>query len=161
MSRPFDTEIHLPTQADTTLLGQRIAALLRPGDVLLLKGPIGAGKTHLARAIIQARLAKAGLHENVPSPTYTLVQVYSDGQAEIWHADLYRLTDSGEIVELGLEDAFNDAICLIEWPDRLGGAVPANALWLELATEGDARRISLTSDDAGWSRIRPALETAA
>ena len=91
------------------------------GDTLLLQGPIGAGKTHLARALIQARQSAAGrAAEDVPSPSFTLVQTYEAGETEIWHADLFRLGNAAEADELGLTDAFDAAICLIEWPERLG-----------------------------------------
>ncbi|WER11305.1 tRNA (adenosine(37)-N6)-threonylcarbamoyltransferase complex ATPase subunit type 1 TsaE [Rhodobacter capsulatus] len=118
-----------------------MARILRAGDVLLLDGPIGAGKTHFARALIRARLGGA---EDVPSPTFTLVQVY-DADPEIWHADLYRLTHPDEAVELGLEEAFDAAICLIEWPERLGDLAPENALLLQfsLADAGASRRVLL------------------
>lgn len=133
--------INLPTAADTADLGARLAAVARAGDCLLLEGPIGAGKSHLARAFIQARL---GRKEDVPSPTFTLVQVYDgDGHGcgvEIWHADLYRLTHPDEVWELGLDEAFQTAICLVEWPDRLGAHVPEEALRLRLEQAGDGRR---------------------
>ena len=135
--------IDLATEDDTTGLGKALAGLLRAGDSLLLEGPIGAGKSHLARALIRARL---GPHEDVPSPTFTLVQTYP-GDPDIWHADLYRLTHPDEVVELGLEDAFATAICLIEWPDRLGSILPENALRLKLETLGEGRRATLLSGD--------------
>jgi len=129
--------INLATSADTADLGVRLAAVARAGDCLLLEGPIGAGKSHLARAFIQARL---GRKEDVPSPTFTLVQVYDGGGIEIWHADLYRLTHPDEVWELGLDEAFQSAICLVEWPDRLGAHVPSGALRLRLEQAGDGRR---------------------
>lgn len=135
----------LPSAPDTERLASQLAHLVRPGDTLLLDGPIGVGKTHFARALIQERLGKA---EDVPSPTYTLVQSYGDGDDEIWHADLYRLTHPDEILELGLEDAFGRSICLVEWPERLGGHVPPDALWLRLRDEGEGRRVSLGG--RGW-----------
>lgn len=131
--------LDLPTEDDTARLGRALAALLRAGDCLLLEGPIGAGKSHLARALIRARL---GREEDVPSPTFTLVQTYPD-TPDIWHADLYRLTHPDEVLELGLEEAFSSAICLIEWPDRLGTALPANPLRLTLAAAGDGRSATL------------------
>src|SRR6056297_4111622 len=123
----------------TAALAARIAPLLRPGDTLLLSGPIGAGKTAFARALIQARLGRA---EDVPSPTFTLVQTYDDGICEIWHADLYRLTVPEDAVELGLEQAFAEAICLVEWPDRLGDLRPEGALALDFAAGETAHSLA-------------------
>jgi tRNA threonylcarbamoyladenosine biosynthesis protein TsaE len=129
--------LDLPNAEATEALGQRLAGLVRPGDVILLDGPIGAGKSCLARALIRARL---GRMEDVPSPTFTLVQVYESEGTEIWHSDLYRLTHPDEVWELGLDDAFNTAICLVEWPDRLGGHVPPGALRIRLEAAGEGRR---------------------
>lgn len=136
-----DVTLHLPTAAETEALGRRLAALARPGDVILLDGPIGAGKSCLARAFIRARL---GQEEDVPSPTFTLVQVYEADGVEIWHADLYRLTHPDEVWELGLDEAFETAITLVEWPDRLGRHLPAMALHLRLEAKGDGRRAVLS-----------------
>lgn len=141
--------LELPTEADTRALGVRLAGLLRAGDSVLLHGPIGAGKSHLARALIQARLGRA---EDVPSPTFTLVQVYEAEGAELWHADLYRLTHPDEVWELGLDEAFARAICLVEWPDRLGGHVPPGALHLRLVPDGDGRRALLSGGRDGLVR---------
>ena len=136
----------LPTEADTAALGVRLAALAQPGDAILLQGPIGAGKSHLARAFIRARLGTA---EDVPSPSFTLVQVYEAFGTEIWHTDLYRLTHPDEVWELGLDDAFARAICLVEWPDRLGTHVPKGALHVELALAGDGRVAQLSGGRDG------------
>jgi tRNA threonylcarbamoyladenosine biosynthesis protein TsaE len=133
----------LPDAEATARLGRWLGARLGVGDVLFLEGPIGAGKTHLARALIQSRLAELGLSEDVPSPTFTLVQVYEAGPMEIWHADLYRLSHPDEVAELGLEAAFGTALCLIEWPDRLGRHRPAHAITLRLDADGDARRVTI------------------
>ncbi|WP_431297801.1 tRNA (adenosine(37)-N6)-threonylcarbamoyltransferase complex ATPase subunit type 1 TsaE [Tabrizicola sp. BL-A-41-H6] len=138
--------LFLATEEDTTRLAERLAGLLRPGDAVLLEGPIGAGKTHFARAVIRARLGQA---EEVPSPTFTLVQTYGPPEAEIWHADLYRLSHPDEVWELGLDEAFATAICLVEWPDRLGSHLPPNALHLRLSAEGAGRRAMLTGGRAG------------
>ena len=116
---------HLADPAATEALARRFAPALGAGDTLLLAGPIGAGKPHFARALIRARL---GREEEVPSPTYTLVQTYDDGATEIWHADLYRLGDAGEVAELGLEEAFSSAICLVEWPELIEGLIPETAV---------------------------------
>jgi tRNA threonylcarbamoyladenosine biosynthesis protein TsaE len=143
--------LELPTEADTAALGVRLARVARAGDVILLDGPIGAGKSHLARAFIRERLGQA---EDVPSPTFTLVQVYNGPGGEIWHADLYRLTHPDEVWELGLDDAFGHSICLVEWPDRLGGHQPNGALRLRLGQAGEGRRAHLSGG-------RPALIRAA
>lgn len=145
-----DATLHLPTAADTEALGQRLAALAKPGDVILLEGPVGAGKSCLARAFIRARI---GREEEVPSPTFTLVQVYEAAGGEIWHADLYRLAHPDEVWELGLDDAFASAICLVEWPDRLGKHVPPDALRLRLEAaaeeESEGRRAVITGGRDG------------
>ena len=130
--------LHLVDAGATARLGQWFAAHLRAGDCLLLEGQIGAGKSHFARAFIQARLGRA---EDVPSPTFTLVQSYQ-ADVEIWHADLYRLSHPDEVLELGLEEAFDSAICLIEWPDRLGSLLPKGAMRLQFALEGEGRRVA-------------------
>lgn len=135
------TALFLPDETATDLLASRLAPYLGAGDVLLLSGPIGAGKTHFARALIRARL---GAQTEVPSPTFTLIQTYEGEGPEIWHADLYRLSHPDEAIELGLEAAFTSAICLIEWPDRLGDLCPADALRLTFSTEGEGRRVSFT-----------------
>jgi tRNA threonylcarbamoyladenosine biosynthesis protein TsaE len=132
----------------TTEFARRIAPLLKAGDTLLLAGDLGSGKTHFARGLIQARLPAP---EDVPSPTFTLVQTYDVGKVEIWHADLYRLTDPQDVWELGLDAAFGAAICLIEWPDRLGHDLPPGALSLTFAADPDAddiRHVTLRGDPA-------------
>lgn len=136
----------LPDADATEALGRRLAGLARPGDVILLEGPIGAGKSCLARAFIRARLGRA---EEVPSPTFTLVQVYEAEGVEIWHADLYRLTHPDEVWELGLDDAFQSAICLVEWPDRLGAHAPPEALRIRLEAAGEGRRAVISGGRDG------------
>lgn len=144
----------------TTHLAALIAPVLRPGDVILLAGPIGAGKTHFARSLIQNRLAAAGRMEDVPSPTFTLIQTYEAAGVEIWHADLYRLTDADEAAELGLEEAFSQAICLIEWPDRLGALRPTQALELTLTPDAasDLRQARFSGDAAHWAALFACLD---
>lgn len=128
--------------------------MLRAGDTVLLHGPIGAGKTHFARALIQSCLAEP---EDVPSPTFTLVQTYETPYVEIWHADLYRISDPDDVVELGLTDAFENQICLVEWPDRLGPLVPANALTIDIEpneNDLDQRVLNLSWADPKWEKLR-------
>jgi tRNA threonylcarbamoyladenosine biosynthesis protein TsaE len=141
MSLPQAAEFLLDDEVRASQFGAALGLLLRPGDTVLLQGPLGAGKSHIARAAIRA-LCGAGTE--VPSPTYTLVQVYDGPDCEIWHADLYRLTDPDEVVELGLVEAMEGGIVLVEWPDRLGPYVPDGAMRLELQPLGDARRVVLT-----------------
>ncbi|MFN3994121.1 MAG: tRNA (adenosine(37)-N6)-threonylcarbamoyltransferase complex ATPase subunit type 1 TsaE [Tabrizicola flagellatus] len=141
--------LDLPDPTATEDLGRRLAVLARPGDVVLLEGAIGAGKSCLARAFIRARLGEV---EEVPSPTFTLVQVYPDAEGEIWHADLYRLTHPDEVWELGLDQAFETAICLVEWPDRLGSHRPKGALTIRLEPLGEGRRAVLLGGRDGLAR---------
>lgn len=144
------TTLLLPSETETDLLGRTLSRYARAGDCLLLRGPIGAGKSAVARAFIKARL---GAEVDVPSPTFTLVQTYIDGDIEIWHADLYRLTDPSEVIELGLVDALEKAICLIEWPDLLGDLIPDAALSIDLETREDGRMATLTYGDAWQDRL--------
>jgi tRNA threonylcarbamoyladenosine biosynthesis protein TsaE len=159
MGNGISIQITSASPQQTDGLAQAIAPLLIVGDCLLLSGDIGAGKSHFCRAVILQRLSRAGLIEDVPSPTYTLVQTYDDTICEIWHADLYRLTDPQDVVELGLQDAFDSAICLVEWPDRLAGGAPQNALSIHIvAAETDSARI-LTFSATGpyWEKLLPVL----
>lgn len=145
---PAPLEIRLPDEAATARLAERLAARARPGDVLLLDGPIGAGKSCLARAFIRARLGNPA--EEVPSPTFTLVQTYPSDAGEIWHCDLYRLSGPDAVIELGLDEAFEEAICLVEWPDRLGDLAPAGALRISMAAGNDGHSATITAPP-GWA----------
>lgn len=147
----FTTTLTLPDQDATEALAAWLAPRLRAGDTLLLSGPIGAGKTTFARALIRA--ATGNPAEEVPSPTFTLVQTYDTAQGTIWHADLYRLGHPDEAWELGLDDAFDTAICLIEWPDRLGDLAPDGTLAITLAAGDPAHRITLAGTDAWAARL--------
>lgn len=147
--------LRLNSQDQTDRFASALAPLLRAGDTILLSGGLGAGKTHFARRIIQTRLAAANLFEDVPSPTFTLVQTYDDGTVEIWHSDLYRLGSSDEVIELGLEEAFTNAISLVEWPDRLDDLTPGNALHLSFAmteTPGE-RQVDAASSSDRWQAL--------
>ena len=121
---------------------------LARGDVILLSGPVGAGKTHFARALIQSLL---DVPEDVPSPTFTLVQTYDTRNGHLWHADLYRVAMDTEVDELGLADAFDEAICLVEWPDRLGSLQPDDALAIDIDAAGDGRTARLSWTDQKWA----------
>lgn len=143
--------IALATLADTEACAYRLAPRLLPGDVVLLSGPIGAGKSAFARALIRARLQNPD--EEVPSPTFTIVQTYSDATAEIWHCDLYRLSHPQEAIELGLDEAFETAICLIEWPDRICALLPARALSITLAAGEAAHQFTVTGPSSWTNRL--------
>lgn len=125
------TQKTLKTQGpeETAVLARKVALCLRPGDVVLLKGDLGAGKTTFARALIQTL---CGEEREVPSPTFTLVQTYEAPDFTLWHFDLYRLNGGEEIYELGIEEAYNDGVSLIEWPERLGVNLPRDYLEIEL-----------------------------
>lgn len=142
----------------TAAVAQQLGSVLGPGDTILLEGDVGAGKTHFARALIQSLLE---VPEDVPSPTFTLVQTYETPRGEIWHADLYRLTPIQEIEELGLTEAFENAICLVEWPDRLGPLAPQSALTLSLSSGPgpDARALTATWSSSTWDARLRALNT--
>jgi tRNA threonylcarbamoyladenosine biosynthesis protein TsaE len=143
-------EISLTDEAATNRLAAAMAALLRAGDTILLQGPIGAGKSAFARGVIRARLHRM---EDVPSPTFTLVQTYEAPDGDIWHCDLYRLNDPDEVLELGLEDAFQTAICLIEWPDRLGPDAPETALTLTFAARDEDHLVTFDVPPAWQDRL--------
>ena len=113
---------------------------LSAGKTVCLTGGLGAGKTTLVRGMIQSVLGDI----DVPSPTYTLVQTYEMPNYELWHCDMYRLERPEDGYELGLMDAFEDALCLIEWPDKLGRLIPEDALAIEIAFDGEGRKVILT-----------------
>lgn len=145
--------LHLSDPEATSWLARALASRLHAGDCLMLEGQIGAGKTHFARSLIQSFVA-----EEVPSPTFTLVQVYDAPSFEIWHADLYRLSHQDEAIELGLTEAFESALCLVEWPEKLGSDRPKQSLTLRFSISGDGRDVRFLSDDPDWSdRLKGAL----
>ncbi len=156
--------LDLPDEAATRALAVRLAASARAGDVIGLKGPLGAGKTTFARAFVIARAALSGVDvQDVPSPTFTLVQSYDfPGDPElsptVFHIDLYRIENSGETVELGLDDAFASGICLIEWPERLGDLLPRSRIELTLAPgAGENERVAeLVGFGDGRKRLKEA-----
>lgn len=141
---------------DTENLAKVIAPQLDAGDVILLGGPIGAGKSVFARALILSLLAEP---EDIPSPTFTLVQTYTTPEFDIWHSDLYRLSTPFEAQELGLEDAFDTALCLVEWPDRLGSLIPTDALTLSLESTDvlGERQATLRATNPRWVELLESL----
>ena len=145
--------LNLPDPEATERLARALAPHLGAGDLVALSGGLGAGKSLFARALITERLAALGRAEDIPSPSFTLVQTYDLGAVELWHADLYRLGAIDEIAELGLEEAFGTAICLVEWAGRLGPALPARRLDLGLdfpPGDGEGRIARLAAHGAGW-----------
>lgn len=151
--KPLIAEIALPDEAATGALARALAARSAPGDVIALEGDLGAGKTAFAREFIRARLAADGIAAGaIPSPTFTLVQIYDAPSGVIWHVDLYRLEGPDESAELGLEEAFAEAICLIEWPERLAGALPPATLTVALRQGETAEaRIARISNGEAWA----------
>jgi len=135
-------QLSVISESEMLSLGARLGRALRAGDTVSLIGGLGAGKTTLARGLVQSVLP----HETVPSPTYTLVQNYVLQGFTLWHCDLYRLQHPDEAYELGLMDAMGEDVCLLEWPDRLGALLPSDALKIEITFDGDGRRVTLT----GW-----------
>jgi tRNA threonylcarbamoyladenosine biosynthesis protein TsaE len=138
--------IPLADEAATQALAARVAALARAGDVILLEGGLGSGKTSFARGFLRA----LGIDEEVPSPTFTLVQAYDTRKGPVWHFDLYRLRQPQEALELGFEEAHAEAILLVEWPERLGPLRSADALTLRLEMEGTKGRSAALSGGGDW-----------
>ena len=136
----------LADEAATAGLGARLASLLQPGDVVTLSGPLGVGKSALARAVISA----LGHQGDVPSPTFAIVQPYDELDPPVWHVDLYRVEQASELEELGLDSAAH-AVLLVEWPQRAGAGAWPDALRLSLEFGQDGAR-SLTV------RVPPAWE---
>jgi tRNA threonylcarbamoyladenosine biosynthesis protein TsaE len=133
--------------------GARLAEVARVGDVIALSGDLGAGKTTLARGFLRG----LGLEGEAPSPTFTIVQTYEPPEMRlpVWHCDLYRLEDPEEAIELGLEEAFDTAIVIIEWPERLGGYLPHQALRLRLDGAGEPERRLTAEVPPAWESRWP------
>jgi tRNA threonylcarbamoyladenosine biosynthesis protein TsaE len=150
LAKTFD----LQSLADTEALAVALATRAAPHDVIALSGGLGAGKTTFARGFIRARPGGEAVAE-VPSPTFTLVQVYELPGVPVWHFDLYRLVRPEDAWELGIEEAFAEAISLIEWPDRLGALLPESRLDVELVLgrTSEARRATVTGRGAWAARV--------
>ena len=142
-------DFRLDDEAATQRLGAALAQALQPGEAICLSGPLGAGKSTLARALIRARTSP---DEDVPSPTFTLVQFYEGDGLSIAHFDLYRLSDPDEAYEIGLDEALDEGAALIEWPQRLEGRLPPHRLDIEIALDGEARRVRLIPHGAWEGR---------
>lgn len=132
-------QYNLNAEADTAALGIALASQARPGDVMCLYGDLGAGKSILARGFVRAL---CGHDTEVPSPTFTLIQYYKAPKFDIIHADLYRLEHARDIIEIGLEERFDDAVTLIEWPQRLGALLPAIRLDIALNMHNKGQRLA-------------------
>jgi tRNA threonylcarbamoyladenosine biosynthesis protein TsaE len=152
------TCIHLADPGQTARLGVALAPLLGAGDTVLLRGELGAGKSALARAVIGAALGDA--EAEIPSPSYTLVNIYQTARGRIWHADLYRLSgEAEELEELGLDEAMGTELVLVEWPERLGAGLPERRLDIALsAPDAGGRDAAITLYGPGWDALAAVLE---
>ena len=130
--------------------GARLAPFLRAGDVVALRGELGAGKTTFSRGVIQSLLGDI----EVPSPTYTLVQTYEASHYELWHCDLYRLEKPSDVLELGLIDMEEEIVSLIEWPDKMGTYLSPDALKVDIAIHEMGREISLSGPHMWAERLK-------
>jgi tRNA threonylcarbamoyladenosine biosynthesis protein TsaE len=153
MILPLPAEVALPDEAATQALGRAVAQALRPGEAVCLFGPLGAGKSTLARALVRALTTP---DEAVPSPTFTLVQFYEGARLNVAHFDLYRLSSPDEAYEIGLDEALDDGAAVIEWPERLEGRLPRDRLDIEIAFSGagtgEGRRAQLAAHGAWKGR---------
>lgn len=137
----------LADEAATGRLGRAVAAQLRPGEAVCLTGPLGAGKSTLARALVRALTTP---DEEVPSPTFTLVQFYEGPRVAVAHFDLYRLSDPDEAYEIGLDEALDAGAAVIEWPERLEGRLPLDRLDIEIALAENGGRTARLTPHGAW-----------
>jgi tRNA threonylcarbamoyladenosine biosynthesis protein TsaE len=135
----------------TEALGRRLAMQLRAGDVIALSGDLGAGKTTLARGI----LAGLGHDDEVASPTFPIVIPYDTLRIPAWHVDLYRIEDPAELEELALEEALEGGALIVEWPERMGGALWPHSLRLTLRRQGEGARALTAEVPAAWETRWP------
>lgn len=146
----FETTVTLSDETATAELGACIARGLMPGDAVLLKGELGTGKTTLARAILRA----LGVEGHVPSPTFTLVQAYQAGDLALFHYDLYRIENAREVSELGLDDALENGVALVEWPERgFPARLAGDALTVALIQKDAAVREAQIAGPARWQHL--------
>ena len=148
---------HNITIQQTVSISETLAELIRPGDTVLLFGDIGSGKTFFSRVMIQKMMQKQGVVvEDIPSPTFTIVQIYDTLLPSVWHLDLYRISNPEEIIDLDLENAFEKHVCLIEWPQNMGSHMPERNLSMTLEETvgfGEVRNISFEFNGTGWEYI--------
>jgi tRNA threonylcarbamoyladenosine biosynthesis protein TsaE len=145
--------MRVPDAQATEALGASLAAVVRPGDVIALSGPLGAGKTSVARGLLRA----LGLEGEAPSPSFAIAQPYAPPEVRVpvMHVDLYRIEDPAEIEELGLEEALTDSVLVVEWPERAGAGAWPDALRLTLSIEADGARGLTWVAPAAWERRWP------
>jgi tRNA threonylcarbamoyladenosine biosynthesis protein TsaE len=144
-------DLLLPHLKATRNLANALAPLLRPGDVVTLEGSIGIGKTTFIRALLET----LGCIEEVPSPTFNLLHTYELGSVTFWHFDLFRIERLTDVYELGIEDALENGICLIEWPKIMAKLLPTERLELEFFYQEEcSRRVSLRGEEAWKQRLR-------
>jgi N-acetylmuramate 1-kinase len=146
--------VALANETATILLGNDLARIVAKGDLIALSGDLGAGKTTLARALIRSLAGDPEL--DVPSPTFTLAQAYGT-PLPVSHFDLYRLVDPSELDELGLDEALDDGVAVVEWPERAGKLLPENAIRIEILHNGAGRTALISANGAAESRIRRSL----
>jgi len=149
--------IDICDEAATAELAAKLAGAIRCPTFIALRGDLGAGKTAFARAFIRA-LPGMAADEDVPSPTFTLVQTYDSAKGEVWHFDLYRIEHPSELVELGWDDAIDEGICLVEWPEKAGPALPPDRLEVEITrAEGiEARHMTIRALGSAQSEYKDA-----
>ena len=151
MANSRTVQFNSPEQ--TAIYAAKLAKNLAPEDIILLNGDVGAGKSYFCRALIKSVLE---YEEDIPSPTFTLVQQYDTEIGEVWHADLYRLSDPSEVIELGLLDAIECAIILIEWPDQIIDFLPSSALNINInANSHETRVFHFSWTDEKWDGKLP------
>jgi tRNA threonylcarbamoyl adenosine modification protein YjeE len=149
----------LADEAGTVRLMADVAAVIEPGDVITLSGDLGAGKTTFARALIRYFAGDESIE--VPSPTFTLTQTYTLPRFSLVHADLYRLSGPGELSEIGLEEAVEDAVLLIEWPDRAGTRLPEDRLDIAFTLAAQQGANARNARITGFGRFAPRVERIA
>lgn len=138
------------TENETQKIAAALAPLLQTGDIVVLWGTLGVGKTAFCRHLIQHMTQT---QEDVPSPTFTLLQIYDTPAFPIYHFDLYRLDKPTDVYELGIEDAFTEAVSLIEWPDKMGRLLPrSKRLDIRIDVDGTTRILTFDSADASWQK---------